>query len=243
MRVLGFDTATRATAVALVDLETGQEIEARDDPPSGARPRHTTQLMPLIASVLDRAEIGWDGVDLLAVGTGPGTFTGLRIGVSTARALARARDIPLVGVSTLRTLALAGVPAAAEAGCDIVLAVLDARRQEVFAAAWPARVDALAPAAEPVLGPLAAAPLSLAETAASVGKRRLAVGDGAVEFEAVLKRPGTEIPAESSSLHRVSAICMCRLTGGRLPARPVDVRPEYLRQPDAELQLRAAQKS
>ena len=107
MNVLAFDTATPATTVALSGV--GNVVyTARDDPPRGDRPGHATRLLPLATMVIDRAGIGWDGVDRIAVGVGPGTFTGLRIGIATARALARARGIPLVGVSTLQSLALAG---------------------------------------------------------------------------------------------------------------------------------------
>ena len=107
MNVVAFDTATRATTVALSGV--GNVVyTARDDPKPGERPGHATRLLPLTAMVLERAGVGWDEVDRIAVGVGPGTFTGLRIGVASARALARARSIPLVGVSTLQSLALAG---------------------------------------------------------------------------------------------------------------------------------------
>ena len=105
VKVLGFDTATRATTVALLDSERDEAVERRDDPSPGARPRHTTRLMALVVEVLQVAGADWSAVDRIAVGVGPGTFTGLRIGVATAHALARARDIELVGVSTLHSLA------------------------------------------------------------------------------------------------------------------------------------------
>ena len=136
MRILGFDTATRATAVALFAPD-GLALEARDDPPPGERPRHTTRLLPLIVELLDAAGLGWDDLERVAVGVGPGTFTGLRIGIATARGLAVARGLPLVGVSTLESLALGGIDAVTQgrigADVDAVAAVLDARRGEVFA--------------------------------------------------------------------------------------------------------------
>jgi tRNA threonylcarbamoyladenosine biosynthesis protein TsaB len=140
VKILALDTATRATAAALLDTATGIEVQARDDPPPGDRPRHTTKLMALLVDVLERAGSGWAGLDRIAVGTGPGTFTGLRIGVATARALAQAHALPLVGVSTLRSLAMGasigeGFDAPGSAG--VVVPMLDARRGEVFAAAWP----------------------------------------------------------------------------------------------------------
>jgi tRNA threonylcarbamoyladenosine biosynthesis protein TsaB len=236
VRILAFDTATRATTVALLDEAAGVELEARDDPEPGARPGHTSRLMPLIVEVLDRAGRGWDEIDRLAVGTGPGTFTGLRIGVATARALAGARVLPLVGISTLESLALGALPAARVGGHDQVLAVLDARRREVFAAAWSP--DGAA-AGSPTLERGVMTPAALAESSLGLGRSRLAIGDGAVEFRQVLERPGTLIPADDSELHRVSAVHHCRLAAQRLSVGAEAVSPEYLRRPDAELNLRA----
>jgi tRNA threonylcarbamoyladenosine biosynthesis protein TsaB len=244
VRVLAFDTATRATTVAVLDPGGGAAIERRDDPDPGQRPRHTSRLMPLIAEVMRDSESGWPDIDLLAVGTGPGTFTGLRIGVATARALARARGIPLVGVSTLESLAAGAVPAARGGDRDVVLAVLDARRREVFAAAWPAGPGPAAwPAGpgpgDPLLAAAAMSPMALAEAAAQLGHRQLAIGDGAIEFRSVLERLGTLIPADDSGLHRVSAAVHGRLAAGRPLSGEGAVSPEYLRRPDAELTLRA----
>jgi tRNA threonylcarbamoyladenosine biosynthesis protein TsaB len=243
LRILAFDTATASTTVALLN-SSGEATEARDDPQPGQRPRHTTRLLPLIVDVLDRAGCAWDEVDRIAVGVGPGTFTGLRIGVATARALARAREIPLVGVSTLESLALAAADEARGGGRDAVLAVLDARRGEVFAAAWTAQAPAEtdSDAWRALLEPLAIAPQRLAEAGAGLGRGSLAIGDGAVEFRAVLERSGAWIPDDDSRLHRVHAIYHCRLAGGTRRAGGGDVRPEYLRLPDAELSLRAAGK-
>jgi tRNA threonylcarbamoyladenosine biosynthesis protein TsaB len=237
MRILGFDTATRATAVALVDTETGAAIERRDDPPAGERPRHTTRLMTLITEVLSAGDAGWDDVGRIAVGVGPGTFTGLRIGVATARALAQAREIDLVGVSTLHSLARGAVGQAADQ--EAILAVLDARRSEVFAAGWPAaRVREAG--AEPLLAPRAQAPDELARASALLGRAWLAVGDGSVEFRAVLERSGARIPEDNSAMHRVTAVEHCRLAAELHPQPRDGVRPEYLRLPDAELSLRTS---
>jgi tRNA threonylcarbamoyladenosine biosynthesis protein TsaB len=246
MRILAFDTATRATTVSLSGL--GNVIyTARDDPPAGERPGHATRLLPLTAMVLDRAGVGWEDVDRIAVGLGPGTFTGLRIGIATARALAKARDIPLVGVSTLQSLALAGpqgraalaVPdadAARSTLFDVVLAVLDARRSEVFAASW--RMDEVEEYESALLLPRAFAPETLANLVTPLGPTTLAIGDGAVAFREVLERSGAFIPDDDSQLHRVTATNHCRLAAGVQPGPPDEVRPDYLRAPDAEMARR-----
>jgi tRNA threonylcarbamoyladenosine biosynthesis protein TsaB len=235
--ILGLDTATRATTVAVLDVGSGMVAARRDDPPPGERPRHTTRLLELAVEALGEAGHGWGDLSRIAVGIGPGTFTGLRIGISTARALAAARDLPLVGVSTLRSLAHGAAGAAADEG-RAVLAVLDARRAEVFAAGWSP--DAVTdPEAQPLLAPRALSPQELAEAAPAPAGGWLAVGEGAIEFRSVLERSGALIPEDGSDLHRVSAIDHCRLAMG-LPSQNLeDVRPAYLRLPDAELTLRA----
>jgi tRNA threonylcarbamoyladenosine biosynthesis protein TsaB len=233
VRILAFDTATPATAVALSGI--GEPVfTARHDPSPGERPGHATRLLPLVARVMERAGIDWAGVDRIAVGVGPGTFTGLRIGIATARALARARSLPLVGVSTLQSLALARpgrdtVPA----GLDAVLAVLDARRGEVFAASW--RMDEAGEFDSALLLPRALAPEALAEQVAPLGPTLLAIGDGAIAFREVLERSGSFIPPDGSPLHRVTAINHCRLADHLEGGAPDEVRPDYLRAPDAEI--------
>ncbi len=224
--VLALDTATPATAVAV--LAPSGEREARHDPAPGERPGHTARLLPLAAEVLAAAGLAFADVDRIVVGTGPGTFTGLRIGVATARALAQATGAELAGVSTLRALA-------AGAGQPEVLAVLDARRGEAFAAHYAGGEERAAPAA---LRPDALAALARGWAGALV-----AVGDGAVAFRAVLEPAGAAIPADGSPLHRVSALALARLGAVVPPARPEDVVPEYLRLPDAEIALRDKQRS
>lgn len=242
-RILAFDTATRATAVALCDPESGV-LQARDDPPAGARPRHAGALLPLCDELLERTGIGFGDVDRIAVGLGPGTFTGLRIGIATARALAQASQAELVGVSTLEALALGAVTGQPEGPWSAVAAVLDARRQEVFAAIWTRselrRLEAPAQEpARPLIAPAALAPQALARTLAELQLSVLAVGDGAIEFRAVLERSGAFVPDDGAELHRVTAASHCRIARHLEPANPDQIRPQYLRLPDAEISRRA----
>ncbi|MBV9192666.1 MAG: tRNA (adenosine(37)-N6)-threonylcarbamoyltransferase complex dimerization subunit type 1 TsaB [Solirubrobacterales bacterium] len=238
MTVLAFDTATPATAVAL--CRSGEPpLEARDDPAPGRRPGHATRLLPLAVDLLRRAGIGWADLERIAVGTGPGTFTGLRVGIATARALARARGIPLTGVSTLHSLALGGLAAeAASQPFDAILAVLDARRREVFVAGW--RPSALERGGEPFLSARALRPEALAEQVVELGLSPVLVGNGAVEFRSVLERSEALIPEGGSPLHQVSAIHHCRLVRALPGGDPADIHPEYLRLPDAEIARRSA---
>lgn len=227
MIVLGFDTATPATAVALLDsARPGDAAERRHEPAAGERPGHAGRLLALASELLSGAGRGFGDVDRIAVGLGPGTFTGLRIGVATARALTQSSGAELVGVSTLRALAVEAEPdAAADVG---VLAVIDARRGEAFAAGWRG--------GEPVLEQVAAAPGRLAEIVAREGGAWLAVGDGALRFREDLERAGCTVPPDGSGRHGVRgrAVCRLALAADEGTARDLVV-PDYLRPPDAVL--------
>jgi tRNA threonylcarbamoyladenosine biosynthesis protein TsaB len=139
MIVLGFDTATPSTAVGL-RLGDGRTPEMRDDPGPGEHPGHATRLLAMAGELLAGAGVAWNALERIAVGVGPGTFTGLRVGVATARALAQSLSAELVGVSSLRALAEAvdghETTAAQARAPRRVLSVIDARRGQVFAAAF-----------------------------------------------------------------------------------------------------------
>ncbi|MEA2389994.1 MAG: tRNA threonylcarbamoyladenosine biosynthesis protein TsaB [Solirubrobacteraceae bacterium] len=225
MSIVAFDTATPATAVAVLTPEGGV-VGERHDPAPGERPGHAAQLLPLLERTLAAAGAGWRDVERIGVGVGPGGFTGLRIGIATARALAQARGLPLVGVSSLRALA-----AGAAQDSPLVLAVIDARRGEAYVAGWHHGEEALPAAAR--------SPAELASAAGQAGRETeqtpLAVGDGAVRFRSELEAAGAMVPPDGSPLHRIDAAHTCRLAA-RMPAPAAGtVLPDYLRVPDAEL--------
>jgi len=227
VNVLAFDTATPATTVALAN---GKSFELRDDPPAGQRPHHATRLLPMISDVLERSGVGWQSLDRIAVGVGPGTFTGLRVGIATAQALARAAGTPLVAISTLKALAL-NARGAGEVP-EAVAAVLDARRRQVFVAVW--HMDAAGWPAEPLLSARLLAPQELARRLEQIGLGVLAIGDGAVAFREVLDQPGVCVPQDASELHRVTARRHIELAPGE-PVTPLDrLAPDYQRPPDAK---------
>ena len=143
MIVLGIDTATDVVSVAVVD---GEAVLAASELRSERK--HAEDVTPMIDFVVKRAGLGLNELAAIAVNVGPGLFTGMRVGIASAQALAYALSLPLVGVDGLAAMA-AAVPVATASHVDIVVPTIDARRSEV---AWathrvnsggaPARVDA-----------------------------------------------------------------------------------------------------
>lgn len=199
MLTLAFDTATGAATIALI----------RDSEVLGECLSKPSRLLADLDELL--FEAGVDRADLgrIAVGTGPGSYTGLRMGLITARLLSLTLELPVAGVSTLDALAH---------GAPDALPVLDARRREVFA-----RVDGL-----PVVG----APSEL-ELAPGI----LLVGDGAVRYREHFEDRGATIPADDDARHVPWARHHAALAEDFGP--PDLAEPIYLRVPDAERALEA----
>jgi tRNA threonylcarbamoyl adenosine modification protein YeaZ len=134
-----FAGSTAAASVCVLRAD-GEAFELSPPPDRLARPpAHARELMPAVASAMEMAGARWEDLEAIAVGVGPGSFTGVRMGLAAARAMAFALDRPLAGVSTLDALA-AGAPGA--------IPVVDARRREVFALI-EGRLRCLAPAELP----------------------------------------------------------------------------------------------
>ncbi len=229
MILLGIESATELVGVAVAD----------DDGPragvwAAGRRRHTESLAPAVAHALDQAGAGLDEVGVLAVDLGPGLFTGLRVGVATAKGLAQGLGIGVVGLTSVEVLARA----AADAGWrGPVAAVVDARRGEVFAARYRAagegeRVVEVSP-------PARFRPEELAKELAHAEEPLLAVGDGARRYAAELEPVAGLVLAGSSlawpSPTTLVALAAERLAGGTVPEPPAAVLPVYLRDADARI--------
>jgi tRNA threonylcarbamoyladenosine biosynthesis protein TsaB len=219
VNVLGFDTSTAATSVCLL-RDDGEAFELiPDEDALLGPPGHARELMPGIAQVLRGGGLSYADLDALAVGVGPGTFTGLRIGVTSARALAHAEDIPLHPVSSLAALA-EGIEA------EHRLPLIDAKRGELFAALYRD--------GEELWPPLAATPDELIERVREASFTAMSAGDGSLRFRDQLEAGGIQIGPAGA--HAVRGLHVCRLAA-RVPAVPPEaVLPNYLREPDAKPQ-------
>ena len=235
MTLIGFDTSL-ATTSACVLRDDGRAFHNAPPPESrllGA-PQHSSELLPELERLLEESGTGWGDVESIAVGIGPGTFTGLRIGVSTARALGQALGVSLKPVSSLEALAAGASETASKEGRP-VLSVIDARRGQVFAALWEPG-DPPAPIWEPaVLDPPA-----LIERVVKLDRGPICVGDWALKSRAELTGTGGHVPTADSNLHAVDGLQLCRLAKNVKGVDPVAVFPLYLRQPDAEVNRKLA---
>jgi tRNA threonylcarbamoyladenosine biosynthesis protein TsaB len=213
------DTSTAATSACL--LRDDGETFGVDPAPARLTepPGHSRELLPALTQALERGGLDWGDLDAIAVGVGPGGFTGLRIGVATARSLARTADLPLRPVSSLAALA-AGIDA------PLRLPLIDAKRGELFAALHGAD-------GEELVAPFAARPEELADRLGERAHAALAAGDGTLRFRAVLEASGVRVAPDDSELHVVRALHVCRLAADAAPAAPEAVFPNYLRHPDA----------
>jgi tRNA threonylcarbamoyladenosine biosynthesis protein TsaB len=194
MLMLAFDTATDAATSALV----------WDGEVLGERTSRASRILEDVDALLRQGGVREAQLDGIVVGTGPGSFTGLRIGLVTARALAFSLGTPVAGVSTLAALA-AGAPGA--------VPVVDARRRDVFSL-----LDGV---------PVVTAPAEL-----RVGEGTVCVGDGALRYRGVLEGAGAEVPPETDERHVPRARFHAGLAEDFGPAEIVE--PIYLRVPDAE---------
>jgi len=233
--LLGLDTSTPA-ASACVLCDDGAAFEVTPPPERlGRPPAHASELMPALAEVMERAGAGWHDLDAIAVGVGPGTFTGLRIGIATARALATAADLPLRRVSSLAALAVGiGAIGAVRAAAPnppsafLRLPLIDARRGELFAALFAGDRE--------LWPPFAASPDELLARLRDDGFAPLAAGDGSLRFRGMLEEAGIPVEPPGSEAHVVSARHICQLGEAAQDESPEAVLPEYLREPDAKPQ-------
>lgn len=225
MITLGIESATTVVGVAIA----GDDGMLGSVEINGGR-RHAEVLSPAIEFVCHHAQIDVAEIGAVAVDIGPGLFTGMRVGIATAKALAHALQIPVVGVSSLDLLAHPLRQRAADTD-RIIASVIDARKGEVFAAFYKATADGIQRVSEPRA-------CSIADFNADVlarGQEMIAVGDGAWRYRDELE-PGIEIRerAHPSAVSLVEIGRPLALTAEADGITP-EVQPMYLRAPDAQI--------
>lgn len=216
MLVLGLDTATPAITTAVAEVTADRVMPRAEQTTVDAR-AHGERLAPQIAAVLAEAGVTAAGLAAVVAGTGPGPFTGLRVGLATAAAMAQALAVPAYGVCSLDAIAAAGQ------WSDRLLVATDARRREVYWAVYTGE-------GERVTEPAVDAPAVVAGHAARLGVG-VALGEGAHRFA---DQFGVRVLEEG---HYPSAYAIIGLAADRVrsraPAEPLQ--PRYLRRPDVRV--------
>lgn len=233
MLILALDTTTRGGSVAVT--RDGELIAAIEGDPSRT---HGERLPGELACALEQAGVVVRALDLLAVASGPGAFTGLRIGLAAMQGLAMVTGAPVVGVSALDALAWS-VGTAQTADPDrTIVAWMDAQRGEVFSAEYgPPGVAA--GDWRPRDAPIVALPAEALDALGGDARRpRLFVGDGAVAHrDAIARWSGTARVADPPGLLAPAIAAIgSRLAAGGAAGPPHALQPLYVRRPDVELE-------
>lgn len=219
MRVLAIDTALAACSAAVLDTRHIAVIASESMPMTRG---HAEAIMPLIARVMDQAGIDFADIDRIAVTTGPGSFTGLRVGISAARGIALAAGKPAIGLSTLAGFA---APHIAEDDSSTVVAAIDARHDHVYLQVFGAGGRSVVP---PRI-----APIKEAVRAAMGGPARI-VGSGAELIAA--QWPASEPPPVLVEQLGAPDIGWIARLGAAAAEGHGPPKPLYLRAPDAQPQ-------
>jgi tRNA threonylcarbamoyladenosine biosynthesis protein TsaB len=226
LKILAVDTATKSCSAAvtedrslLAELTTVREQT------------HSKHLLRTISAVIEKAGLHISNIDGFALTTGPGSFTGLRIGMSTIKGLALALEKPVVGVSTLDALAMQGAPAR-----QLICPLLDARKGEVYCARYRFVQGVLQKEGrERVLPP--------DKALADIHEPCLFLGDGAQLYRSVIQTTlGENANFSSPASNTIRAFTVARLSvkrfGSNDPDDPAGLVPCYIRRSEAELNFR-----
>jgi tRNA threonylcarbamoyladenosine biosynthesis protein TsaB len=231
MRILAIDTATMISSVAVAEQRDGNVVAlAERDSSVGT---HSDSLVTLIDEALTEAGLTLNDLDAIAVGAGPGSFTGLRIGMATGKGIAFAEDKPLWAVSSLAALA-SGYAAGLDAGADpLIVAVMDAKRQEIFAGCFRVSGGGVVrgTSEERVL-----APGDLGELVANPDNRPVVViGDAIDLYGEALAAVGTLTP-DARPTPPAMGVARMALGGERVDGL-TSATPVYIRPSEAEIKF------
>jgi tRNA threonylcarbamoyladenosine biosynthesis protein TsaB len=227
MRLLCIDTTAVAGSVALAE---GTRLVAQEQ--QGVAGTHSERLLASIEHLLAAARWRCEEIEGIAVAIGPGSFTGLRIGLATAKGMALAEGIPIAGVSSLASLALNGSGFA-----GTVIPLIDARRDELYAAAWKVEAGG---AMHPVLAEVVSPPDGVIRQLSAIDGELLLTGDGALRYGAQIAAAlGLRAHIAVGTMLWPQAVNLALLAHERLAKGKGDdvatLVPNYIRHSDAEI--------
>ncbi|MEZ5321661.1 MAG: tRNA (adenosine(37)-N6)-threonylcarbamoyltransferase complex dimerization subunit type 1 TsaB [Microthrixaceae bacterium] len=225
MLILGIDTATRQAGCAIGGHEGVLALAQ-----FGRGRRHAENLAPSIDFLCRHAQVTLGDIGAVAVDVGPGLFTGLRVGIATAKALAHALGVPMVGVSSLDLLAFA-----VRFSPRLIVAAIDARRGELFWATYRQVPGGVQRLDDPTVGP----PEELAALLAARRDEMLLVGDGIERYRSTFEDLPHKVEMADAALAHPSAGSLVTLAHAQALREQfvgvADLEPVYLRRPDAEV--------
>ncbi len=223
MRILAVDTATKSCSVAITEQDA-----VLGELTSVSEQTHSRHLLEMIRTVMQNAGVGMSSLDGFAVSRGPGSFTGLRIGISSIKGLAFAVNKPVVGISSLEALAQQSIPAS-----NRIFPLIDARKGEVYAAVYRFTPEGLIQESDEMV-------LSPDELLKDIDKPCLFLGSGAVLYrEVIMQKLGGLGTFARQQRHVIRASTVAALGRKRFENGEVDevaeLVPHYIRKSDAEL--------
>ena len=223
MRILAVDTSTLSCSVGILD-----DGWLRAETTGTKKQTHSRHLMQMIDLVIDMADIRLDEMDAFAVVTGPGSFTGIRIGVSTIQGFAMALSKPVVGVSSLNALAHQAMPSH-----GLICPLMDARKGEVYAALYRFEKETL----QQVMGDRVISPEDLI---ARLDAPCLFIGNGVTIHRKVIQRKlGANALFARTGMNTIRAETVGRIAAQQIVTRDMEspslLIPHYIRKSDAEI--------
>ena len=232
MKILGIDTSSMAASVAVIE-----DNKLICEYTINTKKTHSQKLMPMIENMLGLSDLNVREIDAIAVCEGPGSFTGLRIGMATAKAIAHVNDIPVIGVNSLEALA------ANMNLCDKkICSILDAQRNQVYTGRYQYEGTKLVEIKEIGIQQID----ELLEELAQSGEQWILVGEAVYKYEDKIKEiANIEIPAASNNVTKAGSLCSVakvKFDEGKDIFNCYTVNPLYIRKSQAEEQYEEKQR-
>ena len=232
MKILGIDTSSMAASVAVIE-----DNKLICEYTINTKKTHSQKLMPMIENMLGLSDLNVREIDAIAVCEGPGSFTGLRIGMATAKAIAHVNDIPVIGVNSLEALA------ANMNLCDKkICSILDAQRNQVYTGRYQYEGTKLVEIKEIGIQQID----EILEELAQSGEQWILVGEAVYKYEDKIREiSNIEIPAASNNVTKAGSLCSVakvKFDEGKDIFNCYTVNPLYIRKSQAEEQYEEKQR-